>query len=105
MITHQSCGGTNLCPGDLVGSGTISGPSREMFGSMFELCNMGELPLTLPNGETRTFLEAGDEVSFSARCERAGFAPLGFGSCAGRIVSSLPLYPSCRPKFHSLLSL
>nr|WP_226998698.1 fumarylacetoacetase [Tardibacter chloracetimidivorans] len=91
MITHQSCGGTNLCPGDLVGSGTISGPNREMFGSMFELCNMGELPLTLPNGETRTFLEDGDEVSFSARCERAGFAPLGFGSCTGRIVSALPL--------------
>src|SRR3546814_5634323 len=91
LCSFRSCGGTNLCPGDVVGSGTISRPSREMFGSMFELCNMGELPLTLPNGETHTFLEDGDEVSFSARCERAGFAPLGFGSCEGRIVSALPM--------------
>src|SRR3546814_17239838 len=73
-----------------------------MFGSMFELCNMGELPLTLPNGETRTFLEDGDEVSFSARCERAGFAPLGFGSCAGRIVSALPLSQRCRATVDAL---
>lgn len=85
MIAQHSAGGTNLCPGDLLGSGTISGPTREMFGSLFELCSMARLPLTLPNGETRTFLEDGDEISFSGRCEREGFVAIGFGPCTGRI--------------------
>ncbi|KKC27172.1 fumarylacetoacetase [Sphingomonas sp. SRS2] len=85
MIAHHSCGGTNLCPGDLIGSGTASGPAREMFASMLELCSMAQSPLTLPNGEARIFLEDGDEVSFTGRCERPGFASIGFGMCSGRI--------------------
>tara|TARA_R110000782_G_C14819243_1_gene413935 strand:- start:38865 stop:40175 length:1311 start_codon:yes stop_codon:yes gene_type:complete len=88
MVAHHSCGGTNLIPGDLIGSGTISGPTREMFASMFELCSSGQAPITLPNGETRAFLEDGDEVSFTGRCERPGFASIGFGLCSGRIEPS-----------------
>jgi fumarylacetoacetase len=91
MVTHLSCGGTNLCPGDLLGSGTISGPEREMFGSLVEMTTLGNIPLELPNGETRTFLEDGDEVIFRARCVRDGFASIGFGECAGRILSALPV--------------
>ena len=85
MITQHDCGGVSLCPGDIIGSGTISGPSREMAGSLLELCTAGEAPLRLPGGDQRSWLEDGDEITFLGRCERAGFVAIGFGPCSGRV--------------------
>jgi fumarylacetoacetase len=85
MVAHHSCGGCNLNAGDLFGSGTISGTNRESFGSLLELTMGGRQPLTLASGETRRFLEDGDEVIFRAHCHRDGYVPIGFGECRGRI--------------------
>ena len=87
MIAHQSIGGCNLVPGELLGSGTISGPTEESLGSMFELTAAGKNPLKLPNGETRAFLQDGDTVIFQAQCTREGFVSIGFGECSGQIIS------------------
>lgn len=86
MVAHHTCGGCNLQPGDIFGSGTISGPEKTMFASIAELCDGGKAPIPLPSGETRTFLEDGDEVIFRATAKREGFATIGFGDCAGRII-------------------
>ncbi|WP_343716335.1 fumarylacetoacetase [Inquilinus sp.] len=86
MVAHHSSGGCNLLPGDLLGTGTISGPTRAQLSSLLELTMGGREPVTLPNGEQRGFLEDGDEISFTARCRRDGFAPIGFGACTGTIV-------------------
>lgn len=72
-------------PGDLLGSGTISGPTPEALGSMLELTQGGKNQVALPSGESRAFLEDGDEVILRARCERAGFAAIGFGDAAGLV--------------------
>lgn len=90
MVAQQGCGGTNLCPGDLIGSGTISGPTREMLASLVELTSLGQEPINLPNGEKRSFLEDGDEVILSGRCEKEGFVSIGFGHCVGRITPAPP---------------
>ena len=84
MVAHQTSNGCNLNPGDLLGSGTISGTSPDSFGSMFEL-TQGKNPLALPSGETRLFIEDGDQVILRGRCERAGCAPIGFGEAVGVI--------------------
>lgn len=89
MVTHHSSGGCNLLPGDLIGTGTISGPSREELSSLLELTFAGTRPVELASGEQRQFLADGDEISLSARCERDGFASIGFGSCTGRILPAL----------------
>lgn len=86
MLAHHASGGCNMRPGDLLGSGTISGPARESRGCLLELTWRGAEPLTLPNGETRGFLEAGDELSISAWAEREGAARIGFGRCTGQVV-------------------
>ena len=86
MIAHHTSNGCPLRPGDLLASGTVSGPALESAGCLLERTEGGRRPLTLPNGETRAFLEDGDEVTLRAWCERAGFARIGFGACAGRIV-------------------
>jgi fumarylacetoacetase len=86
MITHHASGGCNLRPGDLLGSGTISGPEREESGCLLERTLRGKEPLRLPSGETRGFLEDGDEVVMVARCERAGAARIGFGECRGMVL-------------------
>jgi fumarylacetoacetase len=86
MIAHHACNGCNLAPGDLFGSGTISGPTPEGYGSLMELSNDGTRTITLASGETRTFVENGDEVIFRAHCRKAGCAPFGFGECRARIV-------------------
>ncbi len=86
MLTHHASGGCNLRPGDLLGSGTISGPARESRGCLLELTWRGAEPITLPNGETRGFLEAGDELSISAWAENAEAERIGFGRCTGLIV-------------------
>ncbi len=81
ILTHHASNGCNLRPGDLLGTGTISGPGRGSCGSLLEITRGGAEPIELPNGETRTFLEDGDEVILSARARREGFAPIGFGEC------------------------
>jgi fumarylacetoacetase len=87
MIAHHSSNGCNLAAGDVFGTGTISGPTPEGYGSLMELSNDGTRTITLPSGETRTFLEDGDEVIFRAHCRKSGFAPIGFGECRAGIVS------------------
>ena len=85
MVTHHTVNGCNLAPGDLLGTGTQSGPQPHEAGSLLELTGGGKQPLTLPDGETRTFLVDGDRVILRARCERAGFRRIGFGEAAGTI--------------------
>ncbi len=85
MIAHQSSNGCNLRPGDLLGSGTISGPTPDSVGSMMELTQGGRSPLSLPGGETRAWLEDGDEVIERGACARDGCARIGFGEAAGTI--------------------
>ncbi len=86
LVAHHTSGGCNLGAGDLFGTGTISGPTREGYGSLMELSADGTRRTTLASGETRTFVENGDEVIFRAHCRREGFAPIGFGECRARIV-------------------
>jgi len=85
MVAHHSSNGCNLQPGDLLGSGTISGAAPGSVGSMMELTQGGKSPLALPTGETRSFLADGDEAIQRGRCEREGAAAIGFGEAAGRI--------------------
>ena len=86
MITHHTINGCNLQPGDLLGSGTLSGQAPEQAGSLLELSAGGKKTLTLANGETRTFLEDGDSVILRAHCVREGFRRIGFGDCKGRVL-------------------
>ena len=86
MIAHHTSGGCNLSPGDLLGTGTISGPTAAAAGALIETTQGGREPVMLPSGETRTFLEDGDEVIMYARCRRDGFAPIGFGECRATIL-------------------
>jgi len=88
VVTHQASNGCNLRPGDVLASGTISGPTPDSLGSMLELSDGGKRPLALPGGEARAFLEDGDEVIQRGRCERAGFRSVGFGEAAGTIRSA-----------------
>jgi fumarylacetoacetase len=83
IVTHQASNGCNLQPGDLLGSGTISGPTPDSQGSMLELTQAGKTPVALPTGETRVFIEDGDEVILRGRCERTGLAAIGFGEATG----------------------
>jgi len=85
MITHHASGGCNLRPGDLIGTGTVSGAARESRGCLLELTWRGRDPVLLPTGEERRFLEDEDEVVFRGSCEREGFARIGFGECRARI--------------------
>ncbi|MGE3163107.1 MAG: fumarylacetoacetase, partial [Burkholderiales bacterium] len=79
MVAHQTSNGCNLLPGDLLGSGTISGPTPDGAGSLMELTQGGKSPIHLPGGETRTFIEDGDEIVQRGRCEREGAVAIGFG--------------------------
>ncbi len=85
MIAHHTSNGCDLQPGDLLGSGTVSGPTKNARGCLLELTWRGSEPLALPSGETRRFLEDGDEVTLRGFCERDGFRRIGFGECRGRI--------------------
>ncbi len=89
MVAHHTSNGCNLAAGDLFGSGTISAPESAGWGSLLELSQGGRTPLHLASGETRRFLEDGDEVIFRARAVRDGFAPIGFGECRGMVVAAL----------------
>ena len=86
MVAHHTINGCNLCVGDLIGSGTQSGPGPGESGALIELTQGGKRPVTLPGGEERTFLADGDTVILRARAERAGFRSIGFGDCAGTVL-------------------
>ncbi|MFN3297295.1 fumarylacetoacetase [Caldimonas sp.] len=92
MIAHHSINGCNLQSGDLLGSGTQSGPRADQGGSLLELTCGGKNPVRLVNGETRTFLEDGDTVVLRARCERDGLRAIGFSDCAGTVLPA-PVLP------------
>jgi fumarylacetoacetase len=85
MIAHHTVNGCPLRPGDLLGSGTISGPQRENRGCLLELTSKGRDPIELPDGTTRSFLLDGDNVTLRAHCQREGFRTIGFGACTGRV--------------------
>ncbi|PRH84465.1 fumarylacetoacetase [Labrys okinawensis] len=89
MITHHTSNGCNLRPGDLLGTGTISGPGQDGCGSLLEASQGGKNPIRLETGEERHFLEDGDEVLLRGRCRREGFAPIGFGECRAVIRPAL----------------
>ncbi|MGI4813272.1 MAG: fumarylacetoacetase [Janthinobacterium lividum] len=86
LITHHTVGGCNLQPGDLLGSGTLSGTRPEEAGSLLELTQGGKQPLRLPNGETRSFLQDGDTLILRGWCERAGAVRIGLGEARGTVV-------------------
>lgn len=86
MITHHASNGCNLRPGDLLASGTVSGPEKESRGCLLEMTWGGKEPIELPTGERRTFLENGDELVLRGHCVREGAARIGFGECRGTIV-------------------
>jgi len=90
IITHHASNGCNLNPGDLLGTGTISAPTPDGYGSLMEISGNGKTPITLPNNETRTFLEDGDEITLTATAHAAGFVPIGFGRCVGTVLPSRP---------------
>jgi fumarylacetoacetase len=81
LVAHHTSNGCDLAPGDLLGSGTISAPKPDGFGSLLELTDGGAEPVRLPDGETRGFLQDGDELILSARAAAEGRAPIGFGPC------------------------
>ncbi|WP_194712609.1 fumarylacetoacetase [Noviherbaspirillum soli] len=86
MVTHHTVNGCNLQPGDLFGSGTLSGPTLDQAGALVELTVGGKQPLQLPDGEARTYLEDGDAVVLRGWCEKTGAARIGFGECWGTVL-------------------
>lgn len=86
MVTHHTVNGCNLQPGDLFGSGTLSGPSLDQAAALIELTTGGKNPIALPNGEQRSWLEDGDSVVLRGWCERDGAARIGFGECMGTVL-------------------
>jgi fumarylacetoacetase len=91
MLAHHTVGGCNLQPGDLFGSGTMSGATPDSLGSLLELTEGGKKPVTLANGQTRTFLEDGDTVVLTAHCESPTARRIGLGRCAGTVLAAVPL--------------
>jgi fumarylacetoacetase len=85
LIAHHTVNGCNLQPGDLLGSGTLSGPQRAQAGSLLELTSGGAEPISLPDGEQRTFLQDGDTLILAGHCARPGARRIGFGLCAGTV--------------------
>ena len=86
MVTHHTVNGCNLQPGDLLGTGTLSGPTLDQAGALIELTTGGKHPLQLPGGEQRIYLEDMDTVVMRGWCERAGAARIGFGECVGTVL-------------------
>jgi fumarylacetoacetase len=85
QLTHHAIGGCAMCTGDIIGSGTISGPTKDSLGSMLELSMGGKTPMTLDGGIARSFLEDGDTVTLSGHAQGTGHR-IGFGTCAGTIL-------------------
>ncbi|HEY6439691.1 MAG TPA: fumarylacetoacetase [Acetobacteraceae bacterium] len=88
MVAHHASNGCNLRPGDLFGSGTVSGTDANGIGCLLEMTFGGRDPITLANGETRRYLQDDDEVIFRARCRRPDAVTIGFGECRGKIVAA-----------------
>lgn len=86
MITHHMSNGCPMMPGDMIASGTISGEAPGSQGCLLELTRRGAEPLDLGNGESRSFLQDGDEIVLEGRCEREGFRAIGFGECRGAVL-------------------
>jgi fumarylacetoacetase len=86
LVTHHASNGCNLCPGDLLASGTVSGPEPSNRGCLQELTWRGTEPIALPTGETRRFLEEGDEVVFRGYAQREGATRIGLGECRGIVI-------------------
>ena len=89
MVAHHTSNGCPIRPGDLIASGTVSGPEKENRGCLLEMTWKGTEPLQLPDGEERSFLEDGDEVMLTGYCVRDGFARIGLGSCRGVVMPAL----------------
>ena len=87
MVAHHTCGGCSLEPGNIFGSGTISGPTPENYGSIAELSFDGTRDILLASGEVRRWVMDGDEITLLARGRREGFAAIGFGECRARMVA------------------
>jgi fumarylacetoacetase len=91
LVTHHTSNGCNLEIGDLLASGTVSGPEPGSQGCLLEITQRGASPLTLPNGERRTFLEDGDEIILRGFCERDGLPRMALGECRGTILPATAL--------------
>jgi fumarylacetoacetase len=89
MVAHHTSNGCNLRPGDLFGSGTVSGTGSGSAGCLLEMTRGGRNPVTLSNGETRTYLEDGDEVIFRGQARRSGYVSIGLGECRGTVTEAL----------------
>jgi fumarylacetoacetase len=83
MLTHHTSNGCNLRPGDLLASGTVSGPAKHSRGCLLELTRGGAEPIELPGGEKRRFLEDGDEIILRGSCQSSETVRIGFGECRG----------------------
>jgi fumarylacetoacetase len=88
IVAHHTSNGCNLQPGDLIGTGTLSTESDAGLGSLLEISRGGKQPVQLPTGESRSFLEDGDELTLRAWCEADGAVRIGFGECVGRVVGA-----------------
>jgi fumarylacetoacetase len=89
IVAHHSSNGCNLQPGDLIGTGTLSTDAAGGQGSLLEISQGGKQPVELSTGETRSFLEDGDEVTLKAWCEGEGAVRIGFGGCVGQVAPSV----------------
>lgn len=94
MVTHHASNGCNLRPGDLLASGTVSGEAPESRGCLLERTWRGTQPIELPTGETRRFLDDGDEVILRGFCDRPGAARIGFGECRGQVLAARGVLPT-----------
>ncbi|MGO3841237.1 MAG: fumarylacetoacetase [Alcaligenes pakistanensis] len=89
LVAHHSVNGCNLQTGDLLGTGTLSGPAKGQEGSLLEMNQGGKNPIDLPWGEQRKFLEDQDEIILKAQCRQEGYPTLSFGECAGRVLPAV----------------
>jgi fumarylacetoacetase len=93
MVAHHTSNGCNIRPGDLIASGTVSGPLPENRGCLLELTGKGREPVRLPDGEQRSFLNDGDEVILRGYCAREGFRRIGLGECSGTVLPAVSSTP------------
>ena len=87
MLAHQTSNGCNVITGDVLGSGTVSGPSQSELGCLKEITLDGQVPVVLPTAETRNYLQAGDDIYFHCKCNASGYKSIGFGECNGRVAN------------------
>ena len=90
MVAHHTVNGCNLQAGDLLGTGTLSGPTLDAACALIELTAGGKNPIHLPNGEVRTWVEDGDAITLRGWCEKPGAARIGFGACTARVLPAKP---------------